>query len=285
MAQMGMIKKSVGEMGWKVAGAALPTAPVLAKKAWAPLPPLPKAPPKAPEAAPPPTNYWDWLPEELQDEVRSHNVVRGLCGMPDWVAGGGPRVRYCVPPGREDFCNRASQYNSRLGDDAPETPHIPLWTTMSEKPQLVAVPPPEFWHSIHQEVERMTAGRLPLITLATLTDYERGEQPVPVALDPTESAVLVQHGVLRDEHEDDFHMWKTGNENWSASALAHHEDRRNDVYDLELEVAEHSCVLRSAGRYGRPHPHRPQSTPHRQTVASPLFLTNGEKQAGCVRPK
>ena len=165
MAQMGMIKKSVGEMGWKVAGAALPTAPVLAKKAWAPLPPLPKAPPKAPEAAPPPTNYWDWLPEELQDEVRSHNVVRGLCGMPDWVAGGGPRVRYCVPPGREDFCNRASQYNSRLGDDAPETPHIPLWTTMSEKPQLVAVPPPEFWHSIHQEVERMTAGRLPLITL------------------------------------------------------------------------------------------------------------------------
>ena len=127
---MGMIKKSVGEMGWKVAGAALPTAPVLAKKVWAPLPPLPKAPPTAPEAAPPPTNYWDWLPEELQENILQ---LRGWCDE-------GPLVRAST------FGPSVGEYRCRQSDTEPNP-------TVLRDP--VTMPHPELWASQNRELSRI----------------------------------------------------------------------------------------------------------------------------------
>ena len=107
----------------------------------------------------------------------------------------------------------------------------------SREPQMVAVPPPEFWHSIRQEVAWACMGRS--LRHKTDDDYvDPGPDPLmyenpffgdwegvwaPVRpLDPTESPVILQHGALNAFEgldgawsEDEFYMWKTcAGEDW-----------------------------------------------------------------------
>ena len=235
-----MVKKSVAKMAWKTAPAPAP-APVPAKKrGWGPVPKAPPMPAPEPQAAPPPapapTNYWDWLPDDLQDEVLSHNVVRGLCGMPDWVDGRGPRVRYCVPRYIRDGYEEMVHYNKQGSDKSKALPMPGIYG--SREHQTVAVPPPEFWRSIRQEVERMGMGRP--VPKRTTADYSLCVFPAltasPRPLDPTESPVILKdyamHAFAFDGmdgawSEDDHNRWQTGaDEDWPVDELEYHQARR-----------------------------------------------------------
>ena len=283
------MKKNLGEMGWKVAAAPAPVpVPVPApakKRGWGPVPKAPAPPWELPEVVPPATNYWDWLPEELQDEVHSHNVLRGLCGMPDWVAGGGPRVRYCVPAPMYGAYEEMVYYNNQGGDPTKTLPMpggtptrvprpMPGMEGGTREPQMVAVPPPEFWDSIHHEVERMGMGRT--VRNAWHSDFAPGAirhqedmewvQAYPRPLDPTESPVILKNCALNDFDgldgawsEGEFHMWKLclgdeSNDFGDANQREQHEPRRAECYSREDRYAHAFCKLPSSGRYpGKPY--------------------------------
>ena len=60
-----------------------------------------------------------------------------------------------VPVMFEHRHEKMVRYNNQ-GDDPSEILPMPgRISDGSREPQMVAVPPPEFWHSIRQEVERM----------------------------------------------------------------------------------------------------------------------------------
>ena len=256
---VGMVKKSVGKMAWKTAPAPAPTPVPAKKRGWGPVPKAPPMPAPEPQAAPPaapaPTNYWDWLPDELQDEVLSHNVLRGLCGMPDWDDGRGPRVRYCVPTYVREGYTEAVRYNKQGSDKSQALPMPGIYG--SRKDQMVAVPPPEFWRSIRQEVERMGMGRpVPKRTRADYgSDYSAGSAS-PRPLDPTESPVILKdHAMLAFDgmdgawSEDDYNRWKTGaDEDWPVDELDFHQRRREMSLRYEqcypLIYASPPCVKR-----------------------------------------
>jgi len=98
-------------------------------------------------------SYWDWLPEELQKEVMRLTLTQGLCGMPSWNGGGAPVRRAHRTPeevARLVHAKRDRRENCTCVSCCIWEP--PLIVCEEE----IAVPPPEYWSSISEEVERLT---------------------------------------------------------------------------------------------------------------------------------